>query len=57
MGVYGIELFFQALFLISNFDFNVRYCGIIQPGGILTVFGIKEDPSRYCGTVHSTSSV
>ena len=32
MGIYGIVVLsvFQALFLISSFDFNVRYCGIIQ---------------------------
>ena len=29
MGVYGIELFFKRYF--GNFDFNMRYCGIIQP--------------------------
>ena len=28
----GIELFFTRYF--GNFDFNVRYCGIIQPCGI-----------------------
>ena len=28
----GIELFFKGYF--ENFDFNVRYCGIIQPGGV-----------------------
>ena len=27
MGVSGIELFFKRYF--GNFDFNVRYCGII----------------------------
>ena len=43
MGVYGIELFFKQYF--GNFDFNVRYCGIIQPCGmrffILLVNGIR----------------
>ena len=28
----GIELFFKRYF--GNFDFNVRYCGFIQPCGI-----------------------
>ena len=32
MGVYGIGLFFMRYF--SNFDFNVRYCGIIRPCGM-----------------------
>ena len=32
MGVSGIELFFKRYF--GNFDFNVRYCGIIQPCGM-----------------------
>ena len=34
MGVYGIAVlsFFQRYF--ENFDFNVRYCGIIQPRGV-----------------------
>ena len=31
MGVSGIELFFKRYF--GNFDFNVRYCSIIQPCG------------------------
>ena len=26
-GVYGMELFFKRY--VGNFDFNVRYCGII----------------------------
>ena len=43
MGVYGIELFFKQYF--GNFDFNVRYCGIIQPYSmrffILLVNGIR----------------
>ena len=43
MGVSGIQLFFQLYF--GNFDFNVRYCGIIQPCGIrffiLLVNGIR----------------
>ena len=34
MGVYGIELVFKQHF--GNFDFNVRYCGII-----LLVNGIR----------------
>ena len=32
MGVYGIGLFFMRYF--GNFDFNVRYCGIIRPCGM-----------------------
>ena len=28
----GIELFFKGYF--ENFDFNVQYCGIIQPRGV-----------------------
>ena len=28
----GIELPFKRYF--GNFDFNVRYCGIIQPRGV-----------------------
>ena len=35
MGVYGIALlsfFFKRYF--GNLDFNVRYCGIIQPFGM-----------------------
>ena len=39
----GIELFFKRYF--GNFDFNVRYCGIIQPCGmrffILLANGIR----------------
>ena len=56
----GIELFFKRHF--DNLDFNVRYCGIIQPCGMrfssfwLTVFG-KRRSFRYCGTVHLTSPV
>ena len=65
MGVYGIAVlsfFFKRYF--GNLDFNVRYCGIIQSCGmrffILLANGIhsvKEDPSRYCGTVHLASPV
>ena len=46
MGVSDIQLFFKRYF--GNFDFDVRYCGIIQPCGIrfssfwLTVFGKRR---------------
>ena len=47
MGVYGIAVlsfFFKRYF--GNFDFNVRYCGIIQPRGVrffvlLAIHGIR----------------
>ena len=48
MGVYSLlaevsQLFFKRYF--GNFDFNVRYCGIIQPCGmrffILLANGIR----------------
>ena len=46
-GSNSIELFFQAVFLIGNFDFDVLYW-----------YSVKEDRSRnYWGTVHLLSPV
>ena len=51
--VYGIAVlsfFFKQYF--GNFDFNVRYCSIIQSCGFSSFWlrqSVKEDLSRYCG--------
>ena len=49
MRVYGIEPFFKRYF--GNFDFRVRYCGIIQPRSvrffILLANGIREEKNLH----------
>ena len=42
----GIELFFKPYF--GNFDFNVWYCGIIQPCGV-RFFILLANGIRYHG--------
>lgn len=44
MGVYGtavLSFFFKWYF--GNLDFNVRYCGIIQPCGMRSFIPLAND--------------
>ena len=59
MGVYGIAVlifFFRAVFRYMILLCDVAVSSRLAVCGFLcfwlTVYSVKEDPSRHCGTVH-----